>query len=326
MAVKKVRVAIIGSGPAGLTAALYTSRAQLSTVVVTGKLLGGQIATTHEVENYPGFPEGITGPELIERMKEQAEKFGTELAYNSVTEVDFADGTPFLVKTDGDTDYLADAVIVTIGANPRELNVPGEREYVGRGVSYCATCDGFFFRGKHIAVVGGGDSAIQEALFLTKFADVTIIHRRDELRADVSLQKRAFDNPKIDFIWDTVVDEIKANENGVVHAANLRNVKTDEITEKPLDGVFIFIGYEPNSPVFNGQLATNAEGYVLVDDLYRTNVEGVFAAGEIHDSIFRQAITAAGDGCAAALTAIKWLEAREDELQPIDELTPEAGD
>lgn len=326
MALKKVRVAIIGSGPAGLTAALYTARAQLSTIVITGKQLGGQIATTHEVENYPGFPEGITGPDLIERMKTQAEKFGAELAYNSVTDVDFTSGTPFLVKTDGDTDYLADAVIVTIGANPRELNVPGEREYVGRGVSYCATCDGFFFRGKHIAVVGGGDSAIQEALFLTKFADVTIIHRRDELRADVSLQKRAFDNPKIDFIWDTVVDEVKAGPTGTVQALTLRNVQSGAVEDKPFDGVFIFIGYEPNSAVFAQQLGTNAEGYVLVDDLYRTNVEGVFAAGEIHDSIFRQAITAAGDGCAAALTTIKWLDDREDQLQPLDALAAEAGD
>ena len=326
MALKKVRVAIIGSGPAGLTAALYTARAQLSTIVITGKQLGGQIATTHEVENYPGFPEGITGPDLIERMKTQAEKFGAELAYNSVTDVDFTSGTPFLVKTDGDTDYLADAVIVTICANPRELNVPGEREYVGRGVSYCATCDGFFFRGKHIAVVGGGDSAIQEALFLTKFADVTIIHRRDELRADVSLQKRAFDNPKIDFIWDTVVDEVKAGPTGTVQALTLRNVQSGAVEDKPFDGVFIFIGYEPNSAVFAQQLGTNAEGYVLVDDLYRTNVEGVFAAGEIHDSIFRQAITAAGDGCAAALTTIKWLDDREDQLQPLDALAAEAGD
>ena len=327
MDAKKVRVVVIGSGPAGLTAALYTSRAQHSTVVITGSQLGGQIATTHEVENYPGFPDGTTGPELVENMRLQAERFGTEYVYDSVTNVDFSSGSPFRVTTDSNGDFLADAVIVTIGANPRELHVPGEREYVGRGVSYCATCDGFFFRGKDIAVVGGGDSAIQEALFLTKFGNkVEIIHRRDELRASVSLQKRAFEHPKINFIWDTVVEEVLPNDDGVVRGLRLRNVKTDEVTEHPTDGVFIFIGYDPNSAVFEGQLATDEAGYVLIDQLYRTNIEGVFAAGEIHDSIFRQAITAAGDGCAAALTAIQWLDDHEDELQPLEETAAPVGD
>lgn len=327
MDAKKVRVVVIGSGPAGLTAALYTSRAQHSTVVITGSQLGGQIATTHEVENYPGFPDGTTGPELVENMRLQAERFGTEYVYDSVTNVDFSSGSPFRVTTDSNGDFLADAVIVTIGANPRELHVPGEREYVGRGVSYCATCDGFFFRGKDIAVVGGGDSAIQEALFLTKFGNkVEIIHRRDELRASVSLQKRAFEHPKISFIWDTVVEEVLPNDDGVVRGLRLRNVKTDEVTEHPTDGVFIFIGYDPNSAVFEGQLATDEAGYVLIDQLYRTNIEGVFAAGEIHDSIFRQAITAAGDGCAAALTAIQWLDDHEDELQPLEETAAPVGD
>lgn len=328
MKVNKTRVVVIGSGPAGLTAALYTSRAQLDTVVITGPQLGGQIATTHEVENFPGFPDGTTGPELVEAMRAQAEKFGTRYVYDSVTKVDFEHGTPFRVETGGGDVYLADAVIVTIGATPRKLNIPGEAQFVGHGVSYCATCDGFFFRGKDIVVVGGGDSALQEALFLTKFGrTVNIIHRRDELRASVALQTRAFANEKISFTWDTVVEEIKGNENGSVKSIVTRNVKTNTVEERPADGVFIFIGYDPNSDVFNGQLSTDEAGYVIIDQLYRTNVEGVFAAGEIHDQIFRQAITAAGNGCAAALTAIDWLQDREDQLQSLDEeLAAEVGD
>ncbi|MAS34840.1 MAG: thioredoxin-disulfide reductase [Anaerolineaceae bacterium] len=330
MKVNKTRVVVIGSGPAGLTAALYTSRAQLDTVVIVGPQLGGQIATTHEVENYPGFPEGTTGPELVEAMRAQAEKFGTTYVYDVVTAVDFENGSPFRVETGGGEVYLADAVIVTIGANPRKLNIPGESEFVGHGVSYCATCDGFFFRGKDIVVVGGGDSAIQEALFLTKFGKtVDVIHRRDELRASVALQSRAFAHEKISFTWDTVVEEVKGNEKGSVTGIVTRNLKTGEVAERSVDGVFIFIGYDPNSDVFNGQLATDEAGYVMIDQLYRTNVEGVFAAGEIHDQVFRQAITAAGDGCAAALTAIAWLEDHEDELQTLDvepEPVAEAGD
>jgi thioredoxin reductase (NADPH) len=324
---KRERVVIIGSGPAGLTAALYTARAQLSTTVVVGKLLGGQISTTHEVDNFPGFPDGTTGPELVERMQQQAEKFGAKFLFESVTEVDFTKGTPFRVKTDTE-EYLADAVIVTIGANPRELGIPGEREFVGRGVSYCATCDGFFFRNKDITVVGGGDSALQEALFLTKFGKtVNIIHRRDELRASIALQTRAFANPKISFTYNTIVDEIKDDGNGVVKSMTLHDLKHNKVYEKPTDGVFIFVGYDPNSPIFGNQLALDGLGYVLVDDLYRTNVEGVFAAGEIHDSVFRQAITAAGDGCAAALTTINWLGDRESQLQSLEEpVTAQAGD
>ena len=320
MNIIKTRVVVIGSGPAGLTAALYTSRAQLETHVITGPQLGGQIATTHEVENYPGFPDGTTGPDLVEYMRAQAERFGTKYVYDSVTNVDFENGTPFRVETGSGDVYQADAVIVTIGANPRKLGIPGESDYVGHGVSYCATCDGFFFRGKDIVVVGGGDSAIQEALFLTKFGKtVNVIHRRDELRASVALQSRAFDNEKISFTWDTVVDEIKAGENGSVKSIITQNLKTGEVNEQLADGVFIFIGYDPNSDVFNGQLATDEAGYVIVDQRYRTNVEGVWAAGEIHDQIFRQAITAAGDGCAAALMAIEWLQDHEHELQSLDE-------
>jgi thioredoxin reductase (NADPH) len=318
--VKRERVVIIGSGPAGLTAALYTARAQLSTTVVTGMQLGGQISTTHEVENFPGFPEGTTGPELVERMKEQAEKFGAKFLYENVTEVDFTKGSPFHVKTDSD-EFLADTVIVTIGATPRPLGVPGEKEYTGRGVSYCATCDGFFFRGKDITVVGGGDSALQEGIFLTKFGkSVNIIHRRDDLRASAALQTRAFANPKIIFTYSTVVNEVKANEAGVVKSVVLHDLKNDTVYEKPTDGVFIFVGYDPNSAVFGNQLTTNSQGYVIIDELHRTNVEGVFAAGEIHDSIFRQAITAAGDGCSAALSAINWIGERESLLEPLEEV------
>jgi len=324
---KRERVVIIGSGPAGLTAALYSARAQLSTTVIVGKLLGGQISTTHEVDNFPGFPDGTTGPELVERMKQQAERFGAKFLLESVTSVDFTNGTPFRITTDTE-EYLADAVIVTIGANPRELGVPGEREYVGRGVSYCATCDGFFFRGKDITVVGGGDSALQEGLFLTKFGKtVNIIHRRDALRASVALQTRAFAHPKISFTYSTVVNEIKADDTGVVKSIVLHDLKTDKVYEKPTDGVFVFVGYDPNSPVFGKQLALDNLGYVIVDDLFRTNVEGVFAGGEIHDSVFRQAITAAGDGCAAAISAINWLGDREAQLQPLDEVVAaQAGD
>jgi thioredoxin reductase (NADPH) len=316
---ERVRVVVIGSGPAGLTAALYTARAQLSTVVVTGMQLGGQIATTSDVDNFPGFPDGVQGPELAEKMRAQAERFGAKFDYDIVTEVDFGNGTPFTVKTQNH-EYLADSVIVTIGASPRKLGIPGEDENIGRGVSYCATCDGYFFRGKDIIVVGGGDSALQEGMFLTKFANsVTIVHRRDSLRASVALQSRAFANPRVHFIYDTVVDEIKNDENGVVKAVTLRNVKTGEVTEKPIDGVFVFIGYDPNSVIFNSQLKTDAAGYVIVDDRFRTNIEGVFAGGEIHDNVFRQAITAAGQGCSAALSAINWLGEREDQLQPLDE-------
>lgn len=315
---QKVRVLVIGSGPAGLTAALYTARAQLSTVVVTGMQLGGQIATTHEVENYPGFPDGIEGPELAERIRQQAERFGAQFDYDIVSEVDFSAGSPFIVRTQN-TVYSADSVIVTIGATPRKLNIPGEFEYTGRGVSYCATCDGFFFRGKEIVVVGGGDSAIEEAIFLTKFATkVEIIHRRDSLRAGVALQNRAFKNEKISFIWNTVVEKIDADANGTVSAVHLHNIKTGEQWVKPTQGVFIFIGHTPNSDVFGGQLAADDAGYLITDSLYRTNVEGVFAAGEVQDQVYRQVATSVGQGVGAAMSAIHWLQEHEDQLQPLE--------
>ncbi|MFN8374337.1 MAG: thioredoxin-disulfide reductase [Anaerolineae bacterium] len=286
---QKTRVVVIGGGPAGLTAALYTARAQLSTHVIVGDKLGGQISTTNDVDNYPGFPNGVTGPDLAFAMKEQAERFGAQFVYDFVTEVDFTKGSPFLVKTPSEQ-YLADAVIVTIGASPRKLGVPGEDDFTAKGVSWCATCDGFFFRGKEIIVVGGGDSALQEALFLTKFATkVSVIHRRDELRASVALQTRAKANPKIQYVWNSVVEDIKGN--GSVNGVTLKNVKTGEKSDFPTQGVFIFIGHDPNGGVFKGQLAMDDDGYVLIDSLMRTNVEGVFAGGEIADRVFKQAAT-----------------------------------
>ncbi|MCL4867673.1 MAG: thioredoxin-disulfide reductase [Anaerolineae bacterium] len=305
----KEKVIIIGSGPAGLTAALYTARAMLNPLVIVGNQLGGQVAITHEVENYPGFPEGTTGPELVELMRQQAENFGARYVYDSVVSVDFSQGSPFTIKTYSE-EYEAEAVIVTAGASPKKLGIPGEEEFIGRGVSYCGTCDGFFFRGKEVAVVGGGDSALEEGLFLTKFASsVNVVHRRDELRAGPILQKRAMAHEKMGFTWDTVIDEIRGN--GVVQNIVTRNVKTGEVQEKPIDGVFIFIGHYPNSDFLHGQLAMDEEGYVITDELMRTSVPGVFAAGEIQDAHYRQVATSVGQGCAAAMQAQKWLSDRE---------------
>ncbi|MCY4145529.1 MAG: thioredoxin-disulfide reductase [Chloroflexi bacterium] len=314
---KKERVVIIGSGPAGLTAALYTARAQLAPVVIAGEQLGGQVAITHEIENYPGFPEGLSGPELVERMKQHAENFGAKVEFDLVESVDFSRGSPFAVKTYGE-EYLADSVIVTIGADPRKLGVAGEAEFTGTGVSYCGTCDGFFFRGKDIVVVGGGDSALEEGIFLTRFANsVNIIHRRDALRAGVQLQQRAFNNDKIRFTWNSVVEEI-VGDGGGVNAVRLRDTQTGEQTLHPTDGVFIFIGHDPNNAVFGDQIALNENGYIITDQRYRTNVDGVFAAGEIQDEIWRQVATSVGQGTSAAMAAIQWLEAREDSLQALD--------
>ena len=317
---KKERVVIIGSGPAGLTAALYTARAQLAPVVIAGAQLGGQVAITHEIENYPGFPEGLSGPELVERMKTHAENFGAKVEFDLVETVDFTGGSPFLVKTMGE-DYLADSVIVTIGADPRKLGVPGEEEYIGTGVSYCGTCDGFFFRGRDIVVVGGGDSALEEGIFLTRFAkSVKIIHRRDELRAGIQLQQRAFNNEKISFIWNSVVEEILGENGSGVNAVRLKNRVTGEQSLQPTEGVFIFIGHDPNNAVFGEQIALNENGYIITDQRYRTNVDGVFAAGEIQDEIWRQVATSVGQGTSAAMAAIQWLEAHEDSLQELEEM------
>jgi thioredoxin reductase (NADPH) len=306
---QKEKVIVIGSGPAGITAALYAARAALDPLVITGSQLGGQISITNEVENYPGFPEGTTGPELVDLMQKQAERFGARLLIDEVTEVDFTKGSPFVVKTHGDT-FEADSVIVAVGASPRRLGVPGEENLIGRGVSFCATCDGFFFREKDVVVVGGGDSAMEEALFLTRFVNhVKVIHRRDELRAGEALKTRAFANDKLSFIWDTVVDEIMGN--GKVESIKMKNVKSGDESEMDVDGVFIFIGHYPNSDLFKGQLEMDERGYLITDDKMMTSVPGVYAAGEIQDPVFRQIATSVGQGCAAAMMCERWLEEQE---------------
>jgi thioredoxin reductase (NADPH) len=305
---QKEKVIIIGSGPAGLTAALYTARANLNPLLIVGPQFGGQVALTHEIENYPGFPGG-SGSDLVETMKAQAEKFGTRMEWDVVLGVDFASGSPFRVRT-GNNEFLAEALIATSGALPRMLNVPGESVLTGRGVSYCGTCDGYFFKNKTIVVVGGGDSAIKEALFLTKFVShIDIIHRRDTLRAEAALQERAFTNEKINFIWNTVVDEIKGDAK--VEAVVLRDLKTGQTREHPTEGAFIFIGHEPNNELFKGVLSMDEHGYVITDKLMQTNIPGVFAAGEIQDPVWKQVATSVGQGCAAAIAAEEWLAARE---------------
>ncbi len=298
------KLIIIGAGPAGLTAALYAGRAFLEPLVFVGPSFGGQIATTTDVENFPGFPNGLQGPELAALMREQAEKFGARLVEESIVRVDFSQ-RPFRLWSES-SEHEALAVIIATGATPRKLGVPGEDAFVGRGVSYCATCDGFFFRDKEIIVVGGGDSAFQEGLFLTKFGRrVRIVHRRDEFRANPTLQRRAMENPKIEFIKSAVVERILGD--GKVTEVQLRSTKTGEQWTTPVDGVFIFIGHEPNTQLFRGQLAMTDEGYLIVDQRLHTSVPGVFAAGEVHDNWFKQAITSAGFGCMAAMEAEKYL-------------------
>jgi len=304
------KVIVIGSGPAGLTAAMYAARAALNPLVIVGNQLGGQISITNEVENYPGFPEpGLTGPELVDKMQRQAERFGARLDYDEVIEVDFSKGSPFYLKTNNN-EYMAESVIVTAGASPKRLGVPGEEEFIGRGVSFCATCDGFFFRGKDVVVVGGGDSALEEGLFLTKFANsVKIIHRRDELRAGEALKRRALANEKISFVWDSAVEKIAGGDG--VASVLISNLKSGEKGELATDGVFIYIGHFPNSKFLEGQLAMDEHGYVITDELMRTSVPGVYAAGEIQDAIYRQIATSVGQGSAAAIQSEKWLSERE---------------
>lgn len=302
------KVIIIGSGPAGYTAAIYLGRAGYKPLVIAGALTpGGQLMNTTEVENYPGFPEGILGPDLMESMQKQAEKFGAEILLNDVTSVDFK-GAVKLVTTDDGITYESDAVIVSTGSQVRKLGVPGELEYSGRGVSYCATCDGFFFRGKPITVVGGGDSAFEEALFLTRFgSSVTLIHRRNEFRASKIMVDRAKENEKIKFITNSVVDEVHGND---VEATSLtvRNVITGETQEVESAGLFVAIGHTPATKFLNDQLKLNEDGTIVVDGATtRTSVQGVFAAGDVVDSIYRQAISAAGMGCRAALDAQAYL-------------------
>ncbi len=316
-------VIILGSGPAGWGAAIYTARAALRPLLVTGTMLGGQIATTTDVENYPGFPEGITGPELNERFKAQAEKFGTAVEIDHVTGLDVK-GPPFTVTTAGGKTYRANSVIIASGATPRKLELPNEERLTGRGVSYCATCDGFFFRGKEVAVVGGGDSALQEGIFLSKFATrVRIIHRRDHLRAGAALQKQAAANPKIEYVWNTVVTGI--NGQNKLESLSLQNTVTGQESDLKVDGLFVYIGHFPNNQFFGDQLALDEHGYLITDKLMRTSVPGIFAAGEIQDPNFRQVATSVGQGVAAALSAQHFLseldqarlaEAETSEKQP----------
>jgi len=304
----EVKVLVLGSGPAGLSAALYAARAELHPVVLTGMEIGGQAAVTHIIENYPGFPEGVGGQEMAELFQKQAEKFGAKFEFDSATEVDLSN-RPFRVKS-YNAEYLAETLIITTGAHPNHLNIPGEKELTGRGVSYCATCDGWFFKEKDVVVVGGGDSALEEGIFLTRYAkSVTIIHRRDQLRAGAILQSRAKKNPKIKFIWDTIVTEVVGDE--AVQAVRLKNKKTGEERELPTDGVFIFIGYTPNTKLYDGQLELDKEGYLVTNHLMETNIPGVFAAGEVNDPHFRQVITSAGMGAAAAIQATRFIEKNE---------------
>ncbi len=305
---KVEKMIIIGAGPAGLSAALYAARAELQPMVITGMSLGGQASLTHTIENYPGFPDGVGGSELGELFQKQAEKFGARIEFDSVTEVDFSK-QPYLVKTYG-KEYQTETVIISTGASPIYLGVPGEKELTGKGVSYCGTCDGWFFKDKDIVVVGGGDSALEEGIFLTRFAkSVTIIHRRDQLRAGKILQTRAFNNPKIKFIWDTVVEKI--NGKSAVEDVELKNVKTGEKLNYPADGVFVFIGHRPNTELYKGQLDMDANGYLMVDSKMQTKLPGVYAAGEVMDSSFKQVVTSAGWGAAAAIQATKYLEEKE---------------
>jgi len=309
-------VIIIGGGPAGYTAALYAARANLEPLVIEGFQWGGQLMITSDVENYPGYPEGVLGPEMMKDFRRQAERFGAEFVSDDVTRVDFSE-RPFKVYV-GDDEYQAQAVIVATGAEARKLGLESERTLQGRGVSYCAVCDAAFFREKEIVVVGGGDSAMEEATFLTKFASrVTIVHRREDFRASPIMVDRAKANEKIEWITNAVVDEVVGD--GVVTAVRLRDVNTDEITEIPADGLFVAIGHDPNTKLFNDWLELDDAGYILAHDGTATNIEGVFAAGDVVDHTYRQAITAAGMGTMAALDAERWLTAREG--HPFDALT-----
>lgn len=305
------RLIIIGSGPAGLTAALYAGRANLSPVVFEGIQPGGQLTITTEVENYPGFPEGIMGPELMDIFRKQALRFGAVSLFKFVSKVDFST-RPFRIWVDNEQ-YSSDAVIVATGASAKLLGITSEKEYMGYGVSACATCDGFFFKGLEVIVVGGGDTAIEEATFLTKFATkVTIVHRRDVLRASKIMQEKAFKNPKISFVWDSVIEEILGkNEDGKksVTGVKLKNRKTGQATLLRAEGVFMGIGHKPNTDLFVGQLAMDSVGYLITGPKStHTNVPGVFAAGDVADSVYRQAVSAAGTGCMAAIDAERWLE------------------
>jgi thioredoxin reductase (NADPH) len=305
-------VAILGSGPAGYTAAIYTARANLRPLMILGSQPGGQLTITTEVENYPGFPDAIQGPELMQRMREQAARFGTEIVEATVERVDFAQ-RPFTVSTEQD-EYRAKSVIVTTGASARLLELPSEKEFFGFGVSACATCDGFFFKGRRVMVVGGGDTALEEATYLTRFCtEVVVVHRRDTLRASKILQERAANNPRIRFVWNAEVAEVlgEREPRHVVKGVKLRDTRSGALSEHPIDGVFIAIGHQPNTAFLKGSLPLDAKDYVIVaPGSSRTEVAGVFAAGDVADPVYRQAVTAAGSGCQAAMDAERWLEAQ----------------
>ncbi|MEO1230849.1 MAG: thioredoxin-disulfide reductase [Myxococcota bacterium] len=328
---KKTKVAIIGSGPAGYTAALYTSRAGLDPVLIEGGFIpgnqsvlpGGQLMITTDVENYPGFPEGVMGPDLMAKMKAQAERFGTEVVHGFVDRVDF-DRSPFTLYVDGEARFEAHALIVATGAVAKLLEIPGERDLMGYGVSACATCDGAFFKGKHVVVVGGGDTAMEEATFLTKFASkVSILHRREELRASKIMAQRAFDNPKIEFVWNTVVKRVLGKRpetigaEGGLEALEVESTKTGEVSRFDCDGFFVAIGHKPTTDIFVDKLELDEDGYIVVDKgTTRTSQTGVFACGDVADKVYRQAVTAAGTGCMAAIDAERWLEASGVDHQP----------
>ncbi len=305
------KVLIIGSGPAGYTAAIYAARANLAPILVQGLQPGGQLTITTDVENYPGFADVIQGPWLMEQMQEQAKHVGTKLVSDIITEVDFS-GHPFKAVGDSGTIYTAESVIISTGATARWLGIPSEKKFMGKGVSACATCDGFFYRGKEVAVVGGGNTAVEEALFLTNFCSkVTLIHRRDELRAERIMQKRLFEHPKIEIIWDTVVEDVVGTDTGMT-GLRLKNVKTGEMSDMDAEGFFVAIGHDPATKIFQGQIDMDDEGYIKkAPDSTATSVPGVFAAGDVTDKIYRQAVTAAGMGCMAALEADKYIAARE---------------
>lgn len=305
---KHYDVLIIGSGPAGYTAGVYASRAKLDTLIISGTLPGGQLMTTSEVENYPGFPNGIFGPELMMNMRQQAERFGAVVVDDEVIKVNFKK-KPFAITTHSEN-YTAEAVIVCTGASPRKLGIPSEQQFSGRGVSYCATCDGPFFKGEDIVVVGGGDTAMEEATFLTKFGrSVKVVHRRDTLRASKILQEKALENPKIEFMWNNVVSDIKGDKK--IATVTVKNIASGKETVLNAGGLFVAIGHEPNTAIFKGQLEMDDKGYILLKNHTKTSVEGVFAAGDVHDHRYRQAVTAAGFGCMAAIDVERWLSERK---------------
>jgi thioredoxin reductase (NADPH) len=312
------KVVIIGSGPAGLTAALYTARANLSPLLVEGLEAGGQLMLTTMVENWPGFRDGIMGPDLMTEMRVQAQRFGTEVMQGNVTRVDLQH-QPFTISFAEGRTVTTDSLIIATGASARWLEIGSDRKLSGHGVSTCATCDGYFFRGKPIAVIGGGDSAMEEAIYLTRFATkVSVVHRRDTLRASKIMQDKATANPKIEFIWDSEVAEVKDGGKGEVTGIIVRNLKTGQLSEVPLDGVFIAIGHTPNTSLFKGQIELDENGYIQTHAGSKTSVPGVFAAGDVQDHIYRQAITAAGSGCMAALDAERYLEGMHDPVPGVD--------